>query len=95
MREAALDLCPLVRGNDSWNEVVGEDALGAFFAAVYGKGDAFLKKGEVGGLLAAAKLFRIEADERSLYGLVVRARDIVRAEHLVVGFSVLLVGEWR
>ena len=63
--------------------------------AVDGEGDALVEEGEVGGLLAAAKFFGVEADERSLYRSIVRTRDIVRAEHLVVGFSVLLVGEWR
>ncbi len=42
LREAALDLRPLMRGNDARDEIVGEDALGAFFAAVDGEGDAFL-----------------------------------------------------
>ena len=88
-------LCPFVRGNDARQQIVGEDALGAFFVAVDGEGDAFMQKGEVGGLLAAAQLFGSELEQRALHGLVMRTRDIVRAEHLVVGFSVLLVGEWR
>ena len=84
-----------LRGDDARDQIVGEDALGAFFAAVNGEGDAFLQEGEVGGLLAAAKFFGVEGQQRSLYRLIVRARDVMRAEHLVVGFSVLLVGEWR
>ena len=62
LRQAALDLCPLVSGDDAWDQIVGEDSLGAFFAAVNGEGDAFLQEGEVGGLLAAAKFFGVEAD---------------------------------
>jgi hypothetical protein len=51
--EAALDAVPLLGGDEAGQQVVGEDALGAFVAAVDGEGDALGEEGEVGGLLAA------------------------------------------
>ena len=54
LRQAALDVAPFRAGDDARQQVVGKDALGAFFAAVDGEGDALIQKREVGGLLAAA-----------------------------------------
>ena len=70
-----FDLRPFIGGNDARDQVVGEDALGAFFAAVNGEGDAFLEEGEVGGLLAFAQFFGSQAEQRALQRLIVLARN--------------------
>ena len=75
LREAFFDLRPFVSGNDSRNQIVGEDALGAFFAAVHREGDAFLEEREIGGLLAFAQFFGSQAEQRALERLIVLARD--------------------
>ena len=51
------------RGDEAREQVVGEDALGAFVAAVDGEGDALGEEGEVGGLLAALQLVGGQAGE--------------------------------
>ena len=48
LREAALDAIPLLRSNQARQQVVREDALRAFFAAVDGEGDALGEKREIG-----------------------------------------------
>ena len=42
--EAAFDFAPFVVRDDARQEIVGEDALGAFFVAVDGEGDALMEK---------------------------------------------------
>ncbi len=47
---------PFGAGDDAREQIVGEDLLGAFVAAVDGEGDALIEEAEVGGLLAATQL---------------------------------------
>ena len=62
--EAALDAVPLLRGDETRQQIVGEDALGAFFAAVDGEGDALGEKRQIGGLLAALQFFGGQTGQR-------------------------------
>ncbi len=61
--QAVLDLRPFARGNDAREQIVGEDALGAFLVAVDGEGDAFMEEGKISGLLTFAQLFRRQAEQ--------------------------------
>ncbi len=54
--EAAFDVLPFLGGDDAGDEIEGEDALGAFIAAVNGKGDALIQVGFLGQLALAFKL---------------------------------------
>ena len=83
--ESALDAVPLGRGDEAGKQVVGEDALGAFVAAVDGEGDALGEEGEVGGLLAALELVGGQAGEGLGEGAVVGAQFAVGFAHLVEG----------
>jgi len=73
-----FDFGPLARGDNPREEVVREDAFGAFLAAVNGEGDAFVQESEVRGLLAAAQFFRRKIEEGLVKGAIVFARDTGR-----------------
>ena len=89
--ETALDLGPLGAGDDAREEVVGEDFLGAFFAAVDGEGDALVEEAEVGGLFSALDFVLREGGEVLEEGTVVLAQFILRGEHLVERMIQLVV----
>ena len=55
LREPALDRFPFPGGDQARQQIVREDALGAFFAAVDGEGDALGEEGKIDRLLAAAQ----------------------------------------
>jgi hypothetical protein len=95
LSESFFDFGPFAGRDDAGEKIVGEDALGAFLAAVNGEGDAFVEEGEVGGLLAAAKLFGRETEKGVLEGAVVFARDPGREKHLVIGSVELIVHKRR
>ena len=63
LRQSALDAVPLLGGDQPRQQVVREDALGAFVAAVDGEGDALGEKGEIGRLLAPLQLVGGQAGE--------------------------------
>ena len=88
-------LVPLGAGDDAREEVVGEDFLGAFFAAVDGEGDALVEEAEVGGLLAALDFVLGEGGEVLEQGPVVLAQFILRGEHLVERMIQLVVPRRR
>jgi hypothetical protein len=44
LRKAAFDAVPLLTRDEAWQQIVGEDALGALVAAVDGEGDAWVRK---------------------------------------------------
>ena len=80
-------------GDEAGQQVVGEDALGAFVAAVDGEGDALGEEGEVGGLLAALELVGGKAGESFGKGAVVGAQFAVAFAHLVEGVVERVVSE--
>ena len=96
LREALLDFGPFAGGDDAGKKIVGENALGAFLAAVDGEGDAFVQEGEVGGLLAAAQFLRSKLEQSLVEGAVVLPRNAGGREHFVVGGIDLVVhkGWW-
>ena len=57
--ESFFDARPFCVGDDAWQQVVGENAFGAFGAAVDGQGDALVQEGEVGNLLAGSSRSRV------------------------------------
>ena len=69
-------------GDDARQQVVGEDALGAFIAAVDGEGDALVEKGEVGGLFAALEFFWREGGEVFEERLIVAVTRVSRASNI-------------
>ena len=93
--EALFDLRPFTCGNDARNQIVGEDALGTFLAAVNGEGDAFLKESEIGGLLTFAELFGSETKQGALQRLVMRASQIGGLKHFVISHVKAVVQESR
>ena len=62
--EAALDAVPLLGGHQPGQQIVGEDALRSFFAAVDGEGDALGEEGQIDRLLAALQLVGGQAGQR-------------------------------
>ena len=52
--EPTFDFAPFVVGNDSGEEIIRKDALGALVVPVYREGDSLMQKREVGRLLAFA-----------------------------------------
>ena len=83
--------------NDAGKKIVGEDALGSLFAAVHGKGNAFVEEREVGGLLAAAQFFGRQLEERLVQCAVMLARNAGRGKHFVISGIDLIVhkGWWQ
>jgi len=91
-----FDFGPLARGDNARKKVVGEDAFGAFLAAVNGEGDAFVQESEVGGLLAAAQLFRRKIEQGLMKSAIVLSGDAGRGEHFVVSVIHAVVYKgWR
>ena len=93
LRKAAFDDFPFLAGDDARQEVVGEDALGAFVFAVDVEGDALVEEAKVGGLLAALDFFRCERGEEVEQRPVVRMQHALAGEHLVVGVIELVVAQ--
>ena len=83
--QALLDHSPFGSGDHAGQQVVGEDFLGAFFAAVHRKGDALVQKGKIGRLLAPFDFCRRQGTELIHQHFVVRAQLIRLCEHFVVG----------
>ena len=80
-------------GDEARKQVVGEDALGALVAAVDGEGDALGEEGELGGLLAALKLFGGQAGQGLGQGAIVGAHFAAGFAHLVEGAVERIVSE--
>jgi len=77
-----------------------ENPLGSFLAAVDGEGDALMQKRSVGGLLSAANFLDRQTEEHLVERPVVRTREPLCLEHLVIRAAepvVLKPGfqEWR
>ncbi len=87
LREAALDAVPLLRGDQARQQIVREDALGAFFAAVDGEGDALGEEGEIGRLLAALQLAGGQGGKGLGQGAIVRPQLAAGLAHLVEGLG--------
>jgi hypothetical protein len=84
LRQAFFNFRPLACGNNSRQQVVWENPLGAFFAPVDGKRDSFVKKCEVSRLLALAQLLRRQPDQSLVQRPVMLPRHAGSGEHLVV-----------
>ncbi len=85
LRQSALDGLPLGAGDDARQQIVREDALGAFVAAVNGERDALVQKRHVGGLLLAPHLFSRQAEQQLIQRAIVLARLALGVEHFVEG----------
>ena len=70
-------------GDDPRQQIVREDPLGPFLAAVDGEGDALVEEGEVGLLLAAPELLGRELEQLLVQPPVGAARLRAAVEHLV------------
>ena len=67
---------------EAGQQIVGKDALGAFFAAVDGEGDALGEEGEIGRLLAALQFFGGQAGKGFGQGAIVRPKVTVGAARI-------------
>ena len=91
--QAALDDVPVGGRDDARQQIVREDALGAFVAAVDGEGDALVEEGQV-RLLLAPQQFLGRQPGQLLVQLPVRtARLRLAVEHLVEGVGQRVAGE--
>src|SRR5215470_3258 len=84
LRETFFNFAPLAGRNNAREQVVREDFLRAFLAAVNGEGDSFVEEGEVRGLLAFPKFFGRQAEKGVVQCLVMFAGQPGSGEHLVV-----------
>ena len=78
-----LDGLPLGAGDDARQQVVREDALGAFVAAVNGEGDALVQKRHIGGLFLAPHFFGRQPEQQLIQRAIVLARMALGIEHFV------------
>ena len=85
LREPALDAVPLRGGHQARQQIVGEDALRALFAAVDGEGDALGEEGEIDRLLAPLQLVGGQAGQRL-------GKRAIRRPHLAAGLAHLVEG---
>ena len=85
LHQSGLDLLPLGGGDDTGKEIVGEDLLGSFLAAVDSKCDALIEKAKVRGLLSALQLIGRQRGEVAEEQFVVAVELTFRDKHLVVG----------
>jgi hypothetical protein len=81
--EAALNVVPLAGGDESRQQVVGKDALGAFVGSIDREGDSLVEEREIGGLLAPLEFFTGQAGEGFGKRLVRRAQFSSGLAHLV------------
>ena len=95
LREPALDAVPLLGGDQAGQQIVREDALGAFFAAVDGECDALGEEGEVDRLLAAAQLVGGQGGKGFGERAVLRPHLSAGRAHLIVGLVERVVSEER
>ncbi len=63
LRQAAFDRFPLGGWNNPRQQIVRENPLGSFIAAVNREGDALVEKREIGFLLGAPQLFGGQAQQ--------------------------------
>ncbi len=85
LRQSLLDMRPFLAGHDARQQIVGEDALRAFFPAIDGKSNALGQKRNIGGALAALQLVPGNAGQCIEQFLVLGANLSVLGEHLVKG----------
>ncbi len=81
--QPAFDGLPFGAGDDARQQVVREDALGAFVAAIDGERDALMQKRHVGGLLLAAHFFGRQAQQQLIQRPIVFARVAPGVEHFI------------
>ncbi len=82
-------------GDQARQQIVGEDALGALFAAVDGEGDALGEKREIGGLLAALQFLGRQVGQGFSQGAVLGPQFALRLAHLIEGLVERVVAEQR
>ena len=85
LREPALDAVPLLSSDKARQKIVGEDALGALFAAVDGEGDALGEEGEVDRLLAPLQLIGGKGSQGFGKGAIWRPHLAAGLAHFVEG----------
>ena len=73
LRQAVLDLAPLLVGNDPRQQIVRKDPLRALVVAVDRERDALVQKRQVGRLLALAQFLGRKLQQRLKQSLIVRA----------------------
>ena len=93
LAQSALDGFPFAAGQDSRQQVVGKNALGALVVTVDGKGHALVQKCAVRILLATPELGGRQLEQAAMQRRVRLSRHACTIEHLVVAMVERVFGE--
>ena len=91
--KTALNMLPLIGGNDTRDQIEWENSLSAFIATVNGEGDPLIEIGFFGQKSLAIELAILHLRKAPREALIMRAHYSARGEHLIEEISDLVFFE--